>query len=563
MKLAEATAQSGNGRCSVFLPETAGSKRASLIWTPLLAIASAAFLVETPFFFLGIPSGHDVEFHLYSWLEVLSQWRQGIIYPRWASLAHFGYGEPRFVFYPPASWTLGAALTAVFPWTLVPSIYLWVALAAAGISMFFLARQWFDRRDATFAAVLYAVNPYHLVIVYWRSAFAELLASMLLPLMLLLVLRMSEQPRRCTIWMAMLLGSAWLINAPAALMVHYSLALMVLFMAAKRRSPRLLIYAGVAVLLGAALAGFYLVPAIYEQRWVDIAQSISAGSRPLDNFLWVHTTDADHDAFNRLISWVALSEIVVTAGVAFGSRSAGKRNRELWLLLLLWAAASSLLMFSISNAAWIMLPKLRFMQFPWRWLLCMGVPLTLFVTIAVRKWMSRLALYIAMLCVIAFAWKHCQAPWWDNSADLHEMQDNMAANAGYEGTDEYTPAGADPSAVDKDARRVTVAGQARAAIHVFKWNAESKLFTAELSAPDELVLKLFAYPAWSVEVNAKPVQAGTLERTGQMLIPVETGLNRVEIKFIRTWDRRLGGWTSVIALLLSGLLLRQWAAKNG
>ena len=50
--------------------------------------------------------------------------------------------------------------------------------------MFMLARRWLDRRDATFAAVLYAVNPYHLVIVYWRSAFAELLASCLLPLLL-------------------------------------------------------------------------------------------------------------------------------------------------------------------------------------------------------------------------------------------------------------------------------------------------------------------------------------------------------------------------------------------
>ena len=63
--------------------------------------------------------------------------------------------------------------------------------------MFLLSRQWLERRDATFAAVLYAVNPYHLVIVYWRSAFAELLASSLLPLLLLLVLRIEpriEQP---------------------------------------------------------------------------------------------------------------------------------------------------------------------------------------------------------------------------------------------------------------------------------------------------------------------------------------------------------------------------------
>ena len=38
----------------------------------MIVIAAAAFAVEIPFFFFGTPSGHDVEFHLYSWLEVLS-----------------------------------------------------------------------------------------------------------------------------------------------------------------------------------------------------------------------------------------------------------------------------------------------------------------------------------------------------------------------------------------------------------------------------------------------------------------------------------------------------------
>src|SRR5205807_7874247 len=110
--------------------------RNNLLWSPFLTIAAAAFAVEIPFLFLGTPSGHDVEFHLHSWLEVLAQLKQGIVYPHWAALAHFGYGEPRFIFYPPASWSIGALLSAVFAWTLVPSIYTWMVLVAAGASMF-------------------------------------------------------------------------------------------------------------------------------------------------------------------------------------------------------------------------------------------------------------------------------------------------------------------------------------------------------------------------------------------------------------------------------------------
>ena len=152
-----------------------------LFWSPLLAIGTVVFAAEIPFFFFGTPSGHDVEFHLYSWLEVLSQWKHGIFFPRWAELAHFGFGEPRFIFYPPASWTLGGVIGVIFPWTIASPAFIWTALVLAGASMFVLARRWFDRKDAAFAAVLYAVNPYHLVIVYWRSAFAELLASCLIP----------------------------------------------------------------------------------------------------------------------------------------------------------------------------------------------------------------------------------------------------------------------------------------------------------------------------------------------------------------------------------------------
>jgi hypothetical protein len=528
----------------------------TILWSPLLAIASVTFAIEIPFFFLGTPSGHDVEFHLYSWLEVLSQWKQGIISPHWAGLAHFAYGEPRFIFYPPASWSLGALLSAVFPWTAVPSIYIWLALVAAGVSMSMLARQWLDRRDATFAAVLYAVNPYHLVIVYWRSAFAELLASALLPLLLLLVLRADQKGRRVTIFLALLLGSSWLINAPAAVMIHYSLALLIVLFAWQRRSPRVLLVGAAAVLLGAALAAFYLLPAIYEQNWVNIAQSISPGSRPLDNFLFVHTTDAEHDAFNRLISWVAVMEIFLTLAAAWAARRWGSRNRELWYTLVVWAAACAVVMLAITNPIWDFLPKLRFMQFPWRWLLCLGVPFTLFLAVGVKKWTARVLLYLALLCALAFVWHHFQPPWWDTAADLREMQDNVATGKGYEGTDEYAPAGADPSSINQDARRVTVDGPAHAAIRVSQWSVEQKLFTAEISAPDHLALRLFNYPAWQVEVNGHPVQAAAREGTGQMLIPVQAGENHVRITFAQTWDRRWGVWISLITLILMFVLTR-------
>ena len=528
-----------------------------LRWAPLLAISAAAFAVEIPFFFFGTPSGHDVEFHLYSWLEVLGQWRHGILYPRWAELAHFGYGEPRFVFYPPASWTLGGLIALIFPWTIASPVFIWIALVLAGSSMFVLARRWFDRRDATFAAVFYAVNPYHLVIVYWRSAFAELLASCLIPLLLLVVLRAADGERRALVPMGLLMTASWLTNAPAAVMIHYSLALLVVVLAWRKKSPALLLMAVGVVILGACVAAFYLLPAIYEQRWIDIANAVSAGSRPVDNFLFIHTTDPDHDKFNRVISWVAVLEMIILGLGAFLAKQWRQRERNLWLALTTWGGACIVMMFPFSLVLWKVLPKMQFMQFPWRWLLCLSMIFTLMITAGLRQWWMRACVCMLSLIIVVFAWHRIQEPWWDTAADLREMQDNMYTRVGYEGTDEYTPLGADPGAIDKDAREVTVQGAGHADIRVQHWDAQKKEFTVQSSGSDLVVLRLFSYPAWSARVNGNQVTTSSLRKTGQMLVPVEAGMNRMEIRFVRTWDRSLGGWISLMTGIgLLGVVFR-------
>ncbi len=529
----------------------------SLLWAPLLAITGAAFAVEVPFFFFGAPAGHDLEFHLYSWLEVLAQWKHGILYPRWAALANFGWGEPRFLFYPPASWTLGTLLSAVFPWPWASELYVWLALTGAGAAMFVLARRWLDRKDAIFAAMLYAANPYHLVIVYWRSAFGEMLASCLVPLLLLFVLQAAQEGEkwRALVPLALVLAAAWLTNAPAALMIHYSFVLLMGLLAWKRRSPQLLLIGAGAVALGACLAAFYLIPVICEQKWVTIGEAVSAGERPQDSFLFAHTPDADHDRFNRIVSWIALLEMAVILIAGWAARRRRMAGHA-WGVLITWAMVASGMMFPVSAVLWRILPKLAFMQFPWRWLLCLSMMFAIFVTAGFRKWWQRGVVCAVYLAIIVAAWHRVQAPWWETAADLREMQQNMVRGTGYEGTDEYTPVAADPSQLDQGVRNVTVEGPARAAIHVLRWDAEEKLFTVEMSQADRLALRLLWYPAWRTEVNGQVVETAAGEDTGQMLVPVGMGVNRVEIKFARTWDRSVGGWISVVsAVLVAGVFL--------
>jgi 6-pyruvoyl-tetrahydropterin synthase related domain len=517
---------------------------------PFLVIAAAAFVVILPFFFLGIPSGHDFEFHVNSWMEVLSQWKQGILIPRWAALAHYGYGEARFIFYPPFSWSLGACLGALLPWKLVPGAYIWLVLTLSGCSMFALARRWLKTHDAIFASVVYAANPYHLVIVYWRSAFAELLASALLPALLLCALRLEGNARRSVIPLALIIAAAWFTNVPAAIMVNYSLAFLVAGFAIMRRSPWILVWGLIAVILGSALAAFFLLPAAYEQPWVAIAQVLGPGVRPRDNFLFTSINDADHNRFNRLVSIVAVEEIIVLLVAAFWVRYRRRMGGRTSSMVVGWGFAAAISMFSFTLPLYRILPELRFVQLPWRWLLALNVDFALLLTTAWRRWSMRLLICAAMLTALAIVWHRVQPPWWDTAADVAEMLDNQQSGIGYEGTDEYVPSGADPYEISRDARKVTYEGPGTARLHVHTWSFESKSLTADVSQTGKLVLRLFDYPAWSVTVNGQTVAASSRPVTGQMMIPVAAGENQVQITLMRTWDQTLGGWISGITALL-------------
>ncbi len=515
---------------------------------PAIIIMGTAFAVVVPFFFLGNPSGHDFEFHVLSWMEVVSQWKQGIVYPRWAAFAHWTYGEARFLFYPPASWNLGATLGAVLPWKLAPGAYIWLALTASGCSMFLLARHGLSRKDAIFAAAVYAANPYYLVIVYWRSALAELLAGCLLPLLLLVIVRADQDDRRVIVPLSVLVAAAWLTNAPSAVMVNYSLALMIVITAIVLRKPRLLLYGGAAVLLGAALAGFYLLPVAYEETWVNIGEVLAPGLRPQDNFFFTTINDADHNRFNLLVSLVGAAEVVLLGAAIYFSRKC--KERTIWWLLAAWGIAAALLMLPITLVFWKYLPELRFVQLPWRWLLCLNVPFALFLAMAWRRWLTRLLICAVMLGLLVTVWHRVQPPWWDTAADIQEMHDFIEDGEGYEGTDEYVPAGVDPYELNKDAPKVATTSGDSVLIHIERWSAQSKAFTVDVSRPETLRLRLLKYPAWRIEVNGRRVEADSQPVTGEIVFAVRPGTNHVHVSFIETRDRLIGGCVSLAALLL-------------
>src|SRR5258708_7831725 len=158
-----------------------------------------------------------------------------------------------------------------------------------------------------------------------------------------------------------------------------------------------------------------------------------------------------------------------------------EETRSLWGVLLLLSAVAAILMVRPRAVLCEHLPKLRFVQFPWRWMAIRAVPYAYFAAAAmVRRRMQWMWVLLVLVVSGGTATFLVQKAWWD-SEDIPVLRKAIANGQGFEGTDEYDPLGDDHTNLPEKAPAVQILaaeeswGSApKAEIHIARWTAEEK-----------------------------------------------------------------------------------------
>ncbi len=539
-------------------------KRIALAW---FTVPTTALIVVLPLLLHGCSCGHDFDFHLVSWFEAAAQFRTGSLHPAWAFSPAWNAGEPRFVFYPPLSWTLGGLLGMLVPWVVVPVAYTWIALTAAGAAMYRLAREFAGTQAAVVAAALYVANPYMVFTAYERTAYAELLATAWIPLLLAAVLR----ERITVLSVAVPVALLWLTNAPAAVMGCYALGLLaaerVLRLSASavrregKRFPALKACAGMAwrlaagVALGLGLAAFYVVPAAYERRWVQISMATLQGMNVRDNFLFQKIGDGPHDEVLHTASAIAVTMLTAAVVVLIAGAVRVQQQTRLVGSLAMLAAVIAFMLTPLSAAVWRLAPEMSFLQFPWRLVAVLAAVVGLAAALALAQLSTRppLLILFSLLLVAVLA-----LPLASHFRQGCDDEDTVAARvavfnarAGSEPTDEYTPTDADNDSLAQTEPSFWLSkdGTQDAAPPAQQSAPVPQHFSVQAPEPGALVLHLREYPAWQVSMNGEVVSRRVHRADGLIAVPLHAGLSHVDVSYIHMPDERIGAAISLASML--------------
>lgn len=258
--------------------------------------------------------------------------------------------------------------------------------------------------------------------------------------------------------------------------------------------------------------------------------------------------------FTLYLSALAISELVAVL-MAYRALRAQTFGSDEQAALLTLALLAFLCMVPLSSFAWSHAPALRYVQFPWRWLMVLSFATVAMVVMALRNISAtwRKATTVAIAVFIGANVLVLQRDW--HKLPVRDWAAQIRIANGYQGMGEYAPIGAQ-GRLRGDPGELFLSRTDSGAIHAAEvmHAVYGRRFEIEVPQETAVVAQLNAYPRWQITVNGTRAPTSTQPVSGRLLFRVPAGKSDVEIRFARTPDQIIGVTLSLLALSVVGLL---------
>lgn len=547
----------------------------------LLALA----LVPLHFYFQpGVPYTHDGENHLARFANYKIAVREGQIPPRFAPNLANRYGYPVFNYNYPLANLLSLPFSVVkvhYQLTFKLLMGLAVVAGTAG-TWWWLRAQGRSKTASTIGAAVFALNPYLVSALLYRGSIGEVMALGLIPWLLGMIEWLRRHNHTLTSMRWLLLPVLWMCFFLAHnVTVLMATPLILLYAVARfwpgRRTEVAAMWQkwwslGMSLVVGVGLSLWFWLPAWMEksevvldqanlsvqfyQHFVTIPQLLFSALQ--FGYAFVGSVDSLSFQIGVLPGLIVLFGVVVSLKILLQKARGRAITSTQWAVLVGTLVVFGLcsLQLSISEGIWQTVPLLRFIQFPWRFMLVTMVAIC-FLAVQLYEvlsgaWRKVIWLIVVAQVVVLFHLKPVDlinkpSLEYDSfSQTTSTLNENLPTTFTYGLNQEWQPS------------PVFVSGEGQ--VEVLDWTGSHRRYNLEVTSLAVIAEPTMYFLGWETYVTPADSQVFQVEYYnseevgGRLAYRLPTGKYEVRSEFTqRTWARQAGIVTSIIFCLGLGI----------
>ncbi len=498
---------------------------------------------------------------------------------RWASDMAGGYGQAMFNFYSAFPYYLGHLIRLVSPFSIIDTVKILfaISLIASGVGMYFLAREFFGKAGGFIASVFYVFAPYRALNVYVRGAMAEAFSLAILPFLWLAVYKVIKKPTFLNVVFLAIITALQLTTHNISTMIYaIPTGIWIIYLLIREFSARRLFAIVLGGILGFGLAGFFILPVLFEKSLTQESVFTSNYSHYIAHYVSLYQVftsrfwgyggsifgENDHMAFQ--LGW---PHWWVAAFVALFSIVQSIKARSFKFILPLALVALALfvvfLTHSRSTFIWLAVPSMAFIQFPWR-LLGLAVFLISFAIGAVN-WIKNTRLKQSILVLGVFLAVSLNIQYFKPEMHFYGETDSTKLSGELFITQQkaalldYLPLTVTDPPLDLAPDQPEIV-EGSGEVANFSYKAGTFFFDLKAMEDSTVNVPIIYFPGWKAYLiygQGEELPIAPSDKTGLIQLKVEKGEHMIEGRFENTPIRNLGNFVSILAFLviLGGVLV--------
>lgn len=500
--------------------------------------------------------------------------KDGQIPCRWVPNLGGLYGYPIFNYYAPLPYYFGELIYLLTNSLLISAKTMFaVSFLGAYVFMYLFASKMWGKSGGALAAIFYSFAPYHALDFYIRGAMGEMWALMLFPAVLWAATKLEERLNLKNLLLFGFFIAALITAHNLSAMIFLPVMILWLFLLFfKRINYRFLWFGLSSFLLGLMLSAFYLLPMISEKNLVHVDTTTSGyfsftehfkGFRKL--FLdrsWEYGSSirevpgGERDKLSYQVGWVHLLGWLLAAVAAF---SFWKKNKWMSVAIIVSSLLTSIFIFLIhprSEFIWKAIEPLKYLQFPWRFLLFVIFFIS-FLSGSIFKLNFRhknTFWIILVFTVVILNFSYFRPEKFIQTNDRKLLSGKDFDKQIKRSIFDYLPIYAkEPPAELATERYQILTGESR--VYNFEEGTNWITFKTETSSHTIIRLSQYYFPDWKVFIDGKEAVVEYENNTlGLMTFILGKGNHEIKAKLYDTPVRTAGNIITLTGIILSALL---------